>query len=382
MSNLYDSYLLAPVLVNWLVLQQWLLGTMQLNGVFNILFNLLIFYEIYFLGKRVFNRPTAMLGVTFYALLYSTWTSAWPTATEVPFLALCLSGVSLALSRRWWGVLLAGVLLGVGNGIRGVAVVYLPTIMGLMLWRKARVGEMALGLLAMGAIVIATGCWIEARTGYFHVTSTTSGLNMLISANDKADGSLPTDFCDTTLTDMRIDNEDGLNYAAKDSAWTARSTQWIKAHPGRWAGLAVKKLGIMYFHDVTFDAYINPNYDGGYMSAKKEEKSYWAIIGERVPKSLVYYAVITLVIMSLWRHRHELLAPHGECWKYGLTPKGYLLLIPIVGTLATLAFQTMARYHYPFLPVMCLWAAYYFTRPSREDPAAIREKLLNSRHHD
>ena len=70
-EHLYYSYLWAPGLINFFILQLKLFGTVNFNMVFNLLMNLGIVYEIYWLAKRFFSTRTALLSVIFYNLLYS-----------------------------------------------------------------------------------------------------------------------------------------------------------------------------------------------------------------------------------------------------------------------------------------------------------------------
>ena len=64
-------------------------------------------------------------------------------------------------------------------------------------------------------------------------------------------------------------------------------------------------------------------------------------------KSIVYYVILYLSIISLFKYRKEI-----------LSDKGYIILICILGTLATCIFSVSPRYHYPFLFALTIWAAY------------------------
>lgn len=211
-SNLYDTYLLAPVLIQWIQLQLYLFGTVAWNGAFNILLNLLICYDIYYIGKKLFDERTALISVTAWSLLYSVWTSGWPLATEVPFLALSISAVALVMKTTWWRLLLAGLLLGCANSIRPLVLIYIPTIIGIMWWRKCDWRRYGLVIIPFVCFIALMGSYVYSTTGYFRFTSTTGGLNMIIAANDKATGALPPNYRDTTCTDARIYLEDSLDY--------------------------------------------------------------------------------------------------------------------------------------------------------------------------
>lgn len=340
-GNIYDQYLLAPAFINFLVLQLHIFGTMAFNWVFNLLFSLLITYEIFWLAKRFFDPATGFLSVIAYSMLYSTWTCVYPSATEVPFLALGLSSLCLALKGGIWRLLIAGSLLALANSVRPLAILFLLAIITAMIYRRAKVGEYISTLIGISAIVCLIGCYVQSRTGYFKHTSTTGGLNMLIKANDKATGALPPQYNDQ-YTDMRLDLEKGMDYVHTDQARQKRAIDWILNNQGRWAILYLKGIPIMYFHDASFDGYFEENV--GYIKTIENNQSFKDKIFERIPKSLVYYIVMLLFLTSLWLRRRQI-----------FSPPGILLIVPVLGTLATCCFQTMARYHYPFMPFFIIW---------------------------
>ena len=61
MANLYDDYIHAPGLVNLLAAVYWAFGTFKANYVLNLLLNVGVLAEVYYLGKKVFNQRVACL---------------------------------------------------------------------------------------------------------------------------------------------------------------------------------------------------------------------------------------------------------------------------------------------------------------------------------
>lgn len=116
------------------------------------------------------------------------------------------------------------------------------------------------------------------------------------------------------------------------------------AHPARWTGLYLERLAILYYHDVPFQGYFAPNQ--GYIAMQREGGNFVKLFLERALCSTVYYGIMVVFLIALWRRRRMI-----------LTSEGLVLLVPLFGTLITCVFQTMPRYHYPFMPFFILWAA-------------------------
>lgn len=342
-ENTYDSYLLAPALINILLAQQWLFGTMSYNWILNMIFNLIVTYEIYWLARHFFNSATGCTSVILWSMLYSTWTGIFPAATEIPFLAFAFSALCLAVKGGCFRLCVAGILIVLANSIRPLAIIFLIAILPAMILRKASWKEYACGFVSAMAVFVAVGTYVEHQTGYFHTSSTTGGLNLLVRANDKATGALPPSY-DDNYTDMQLYRENGLNYEQTDSARKKRAFEWIKNNPGKWAMLYAKGLCILYYHDVPFDGYFKPNQ--GYIKTKEKGDSLMQLFLDRFLKSLAYYAVMILFFISLWKNRRLI-----------LSEKGLLLIVPVAGTIATCCFQTMPRYHHPFMPFLIIWGA-------------------------
>lgn len=127
-DNLYDSYIWAPGFINWLILQLKFLGSFNYNMIFNLLMNIGITYEIYYLSKKFFNLRTSYISVILYSLIYSNWIIIAPAGTEIPFLFFALTAFCLSLSRHLWKVFFAGFFLIIANWIRPLIFIFIPSI--------------------------------------------------------------------------------------------------------------------------------------------------------------------------------------------------------------------------------------------------------------
>ncbi|MDR0603902.1 MAG: glycosyltransferase family 39 protein [Bacteroidales bacterium] len=350
-SHLYESFIWAPGFINYLILQLHLFGTLKANLFFNLFMNIAIVAEIYYLGNRFFSKKTAQLAVIIWCFLYSNMMAVIPAGTEIPFLFSALTAFCLCLHPRILFLSIAGLLFTLANWVRPLAVIFLAGAIVYMLWKKyAPVHYLSL-LLPLLLLVFLIGKTAERRTGYFIYQSTTSGINLIMTANDKAYGGIATSLINDSTSAVFIDDREGLTFFQKDSVWKARSIQWIKAHPARYGMLYVKKLAGLYVEDSWSDRPIlgGDGFVDSYVVAGKVGKS--AFIARAVQmglKSLTYYFALVAccygVITSLRR-------------KTLLSGKGILLFILLAGTLVTCIFCVSPRYHYPYLFVVILFAA-------------------------
>ncbi len=352
-TTVHDSYVWAPGLINWFVWQLRMFGTLKLNYFFNLLMNAGILYEIWFLSNRFFSRRTAYIAVILSCLLYSNFMVVLPAGTEMPFLFLSLSAFCLCVSGGVVRLLLAGCLLAVANWIRPLAVIYVPSILLAMYLRKDGLTRYAALFVPVVSLCLLFGFMAKRQCGYFVFQSSTSGINLAMTANDKAYGGVATSLCKDTTNLCYIKNAGELTFLQKDSTCKARAVGWIKEHPARFAGLYALKLAGLYVEDSWAE---RPVIGGdGFVDKMAHGKATKSAAMKRVfnmaGKSLAYYAVCVVFLFSIVRLRRDI-----------LTEKGFLLLILLVGTLATCVFSVSPRYHYPFMFAIVIWAAYGIDR--------------------
>ena len=186
--------------------------------------------------------------------------------------------------------------------------------------------------------------------GYFIFQSTTSGVNLVMTSNDKAYGGVATSLLKDSTSTAYIKNEDAYTFIQRDSIWKARSIVWIKSHPIKALGLYFKKLGGLYIEDSWADRPLlgGDGFLDSYVNGSKvSEQKFRLEIIKRGAKSFFYYLVLLTFFYSIFITRKSL-----------LSEKGAILMILIIGTLLTAVFAVSPRYHYPFAFVLVLFAAY------------------------
>ena len=350
-SSVYASYIWTAGFINFLILQLKLFGTMNTNMIFNLIMNIGIAVEIFCLGKRFFSVRTANIAVILWCLLYSNLMIVAPAGTEIPFLFLALSAFCLCLFYpKPLFMAIAGVLFILANWVRPLAIIFIFTIIIYMLWKKYSWKNFAALFVSIALSVFLIGKLTENKIGYFVFQSTTSGVNLIMTANDKAYGGVASSILKDSTSIAFIENADSLTFKEKDALWKARSIEWIKQNPGKYAKLYLLKLGGLYIEDSWPDRPIL-GLDGfvdSYVVEKKVSKS--AFISQviiRGVKSLAYFFALIMFIYSIIVYRKSL-----------LTEKSIFLILLAAGTFSTCLFAVSPRYHYPFLFTIILFSAY------------------------
>lgn len=360
-KHIYDMYIWNLGVINWLVFQWNIFGTDKLNMFFNMLMNIGIIYFIYWLAKRFFTPRTAYISVIICCLLYSSIWSVLPAGSEIPFLffsllAYCIAihAIDLKGEKEVQYILLlicAGILFAVSNYIRPLVVVFILSLFVYMFVKKVRWFTYLLVLLPYIAINFCIAKVNYQRVGYHIYQAETTGVNLMMTSNDRAYGGVYNELFDDSTSTCYIKDMDILTFAEKNKIWVDRSLEWIKQHPFQYAKLYVIKMFSLWVEDSWAERPILGKL--GFSARAREAQSiddYLWLAKQAiflVLKSLVYYILLVVFVISVWKNRSEI-----------LSPKGYFLLLLLIGVLVTCIFPVCARYHYPFMFALIIWAAY------------------------
>jgi 4-amino-4-deoxy-L-arabinose transferase-like glycosyltransferase len=176
---------------------------------------------------------------------------------------LLWASVVLVLPRRqsWAHAALLGALLGLATLARATALLAAPVVAA-VLARDARRWRNLLACAAVWGAVVAPVVWRNQRLGGGFVLTTNGGVNFYAGngpgANGRfrqppelafftsaevvpADAGLPTAVAARPLT---VEAVAGSADAADSGAWLGRSWAWIRANPGEFALLWLRKLGL------------------------------------------------------------------------------------------------------------------------------------------
>lgn len=340
-----NRIIVAEPLINSLIAQLKLFGTLNTNKIVNLMMNIGILICVFTIAKKLFNERVAYISCILFCLIYSNTLIVIGTRTELPFVLFLLLAL-VVLKPVWWNVMLAGIFMGVAEWYRPLMPVFIPGMILYMFYEKFKIKYYIIFLIALIASVACIGMFNYQQTGRYFVNPSTGGANLFMTANDKAFGGTATHLlCDSDVVPPMPKEYNALQ---KDSVYKVLARDWIKDHPDKFATLYVKKLGLLYIEDSWPDRAILQN--SGKLSKYITEKDYESLLRAAVmmiAKSVIYYIVLIIFVISIVRYREEL-----------LSKKGTIVLTLILGTLATCLFVVSPTYHYPYMFAVIIWAAY------------------------
>ena len=249
--------------------------------------------------------------------------------------------------RRW--PLLAGGVLGCLALTRETALVLLPIVLLWLGWRwwqarDSRPARRATPLFLLGVAVILAPVAIRnyAVGGELFLTTSQSGANFYIGNNPDADG---------TYEPLRwghgsfpLERQDAIDIAQKAAGktltageishyWTARAGDWIRAHPGQWLKLLARKWALVWSAREIPDS---------------DEPAVYRDASLILTVCTALFSFGTIAPLALagavatWSDRRRL----------------WILYLTVLGmAAATALFYVFARYRYPIVPALILFAA-------------------------
>ena len=257
-----------------------------------------------------------------------------------------LAGVIREPNRRWsW--LAVGLTLGCLMLTRENAVVFVFAILLWLLWyqRHAATERLAAAgflLAGLAIVLLPVATRNKVVSGEFHLTTAQFGANFYIGNNENASGSYqPLRF---GHGDIKYERQDAIELAEQatgrrltpaevSSYWTGLALDYIRTQPGDWVQLMGRKFMLAWNAAEVADTEDQLSYAD--WSPILRASSYVWHFGVLAPLAL-------LGVWATWPRRAE------------LTPL-YLMLVAY--TVGLVAFAVMARYRYPLVPFLILFAS-------------------------
>ena len=356
-GDLYATYIFGNGYVNLLSVVMRLSTDMIWAFLLNMLFaQMIVLSWADIAGQLTGRTQTACLTVVLLCAMCGLWGEVVATRTELCFMAFM--GVSLALSlRKSAGALLAaGVLMGLANWVRPLLVVFLPGVLLFFLMRRVGWKRVLAYLAGLALVIVLLGARTYQRTGRFVYQAQTMGVNMLMGANDDADGSYVGEVYNEGKPGY-VAPGSGVTFDERDARYKRYAVEWIMEHPLRFAALAPAKL----FYYLATDIYCGSSFFGnriqtdnlGYIrelaaivtgrGARPFALGDAVVILSQLTYMLVFIAYVAFVVDCLRR----------RCW-LRLLPLHLIFALSCGVTVMTVG---GARYHMPYLPIFCLCAA-------------------------
>ena len=302
-------------------------------------------------GWRLFSRPAGIaagLMLAFYAPAIFFDGLIQKSVLDIFLVCLALALLSGLIVRpgRRWGWLCVGMTLGCLTLSRENAVVFMPAILLWLLWQRhpARERLALAGVVLAGFAIVLLPVAVRNKivSGEFHLTTTQFGPNLYIGNNEAASGTYqPLRF---GHGDPKYERQDAtelaeqatgrrLTPAAVSRYWTWRALEYIRTQPGDWLELMGRKIMLAW--------------NAAEVADTEDQLSHadWSV-PLRIVSRVWHFGILAPLaffgMWVMWPRRAEL---------------ALLYLLAASYLLALVAFAVMARYRYPLVPFLILFAS-------------------------
>lgn len=330
-----ESYICYAGYINFLIACLHIFGSFKFVPIINLLLNILQLFALYQICKKVCNQTIACYFSIFYCILLSNISIVAVTTSDLFFMAFMMCSLSL-IQKNHLLLILSGILIAYANYIRPFAVLYLLPILFYVLYHKFNwkyyVSYFS-GIILMTLLLLTFSYTIN---GTPHISSTTGGINLIIGANDDINGT----YNDKVFQEGNIgyiENSTAYDVFQKDSIWKSRSIEWIKENPGKYIAYAPVKMVRLWWAD---------SYSHLLLSNEKHNNSETAHIISVLVNSLTYYVILLFFCIGILKLGKQI-------WGY----KGIFLIPLVEGCILHMIMYGGMRYHYPFMPIIILYAA-------------------------
>ncbi len=359
-SHFYNRWIAAPGWINILSFFVWITGTYKSVYFFNIILNLTIVSEIYYLTRSLAGIKAAFISLFLFTILLSNYGIVLNLLTELIFTAFLLSALIAYLKDKLWMVFFSGVLIGLANSVRQFAPVIILVFFVSHIIAKSSLKKMIPWTVSIVFTIIVIGSISYLNSGNFIYSSISTGGNMIAGANPLADGSY--DGVAVRKGGIGyIPNEGELTVNEKDAIWKERAIKWIVENPVDWLLLVPRKLFYLYGCEVSLlyhfrteprpGSFVN-DFKGVVQHFPDLSTFEWLLVFN----NLVYLTILALSLLSIYYVFRNSYKP------------GYIALLYIfVQTGVTVLAVGADRYHYPMMPTMIFLAAYTLISFKRED---------------
>lgn len=353
-NNLYDSYIWAPGFINYLIGLLHLFDSIKFIQFVNVSLTVILDLELYWLTKKYISHRTALIVLTLLCVYPTNYGISYWLISDLLFVVLFFTILVIISWKRWYFILLAGVFTAYANWVRPfLPVLVVSAILLIMInsksgiWKKQVVLFVATSAFTIFLIAFFT----YNRMGVVNFQSSTSGINLIMGANEKATGA----YMDCTIPGEvgYIENTDKVLYYVKDAIWKERAIEYILNHPIKWISLVPNKLFYMYSND---SFAMGPFWEDHSVSLSARD----IIISIRndfprlslsqyiyIFNQVVYYFVLFFSVLGLatvFKSRNKFLI--------------MLYIYIIMGTGMTIITVGGNRYHYILMPAVFITAAY------------------------
>lgn len=362
-TNIHDTYIFGNGYVNYIAFILGISNSIRTIYFINVLWTQLLLFACIFIVRKILPGTLAEYYlVILFSLLNAFWAETVLLRTELVFTSLCFSAIALMFSNVKGKHIYGGILIGLANWIRPLGIVFLIGAVIVSVYKQNKIKK-AIPLVASYVCIIAIiGGATYMSCGHFIYQASTSGYNLFMTANDEADGSYMDVFSEGQQGYIPEEKRENMLYSDFNDYYTKMSVHWILQNPVKYISLFPAKIIYMFATET---------YSGGAFFNNEI-----ATGGKDYLTGLLHKLIGT---SNEALQVGDVLIMFNQAWYMGimlLFAIGFVLIIKkhlwrrflpffavfVLGSGMTLAVVAGARYHFPYLPIFLIVAAYTFSR--------------------
>ncbi|MCQ2484668.1 MAG: hypothetical protein MJ168_04970 [Clostridia bacterium] len=241
-------YISGNGIVNILILIFHFTKSLKPFFVLNILLVQLMLFSCIYIVKKLFANSTVHYWFTILFCLFSTmFMEVVNVRTEIPYTALCFFALAVFYSDFRFKSVLCGIILAIANWIRPLSIVAIVVCLFIVIYKKDKFRRFIGVVAGYACVLMLIGGISYASNGNVIYQSTTLGYNLIMSANDEADGSYMSEvFKEGKPGYIPPEQAKTMNYKDYDEYYKDISIEWIKKNPGKYIMQFPKKLFYLY----------------------------------------------------------------------------------------------------------------------------------------
>jgi hypothetical protein len=368
-QHLYEDYIVAPLYVNTITFLLMFFNSSIIIGIFNIVLNSLQIILLYKITDSIINERAAKISVILYILYLNNIGLILLNLTELFFTVTVSAGIYFYLKQKTWAWILTGIFCGLSIAIRPLGWALVLSLSAILIYKiyKKDIGISAIVNLFAGlvGIILIFGYTSKVNFGEFVYTSNNGPLNMLMGANENANGGYYEKVFEKGASGY-IEHPERLAYYQKEQYWQTKAYSWISAHPVKWIMLLPKKLFLIYaWDDIAISPLVFDNYNLlDFLKGIKEHipmgtsfHQYstlkiiiWGLL--QIYQHLFYFFILFLFIFGIIKYRKNI---------FKNTNYNLLLLFSFVGIMLTLAAVGAPRYKYPYMFIIFIFNSLFIS---------------------
>lgn len=327
--------------------------------ILNMIFVQITLWSCFYIIKKYVNNIYAhYIFIIIFCMLNTFWSEVVQIRTELPFTAVAFLALALITSQKKYLYPISGILFALANWIRPLGIAFLTGTIVLIVCQNRKLSNILKMLGSYLITIVLIGAFTFSICGHFVYQSTTLGYNLIMSANDEADGSFMDVTSEGKVGYISKEQKEQMIFKDYDNYYKKMSIDWILKNPVKYIMQIPKKLFYLYSTETySGSTYFNNEIDtGGIDYIKSVYNKITGNVQEKITlgdcliifNQLWYMLIAILFILNIFYSIKE------NHWRFMLPH----YIIMLLGTGITMLIVGGARYHFPYLPIMIMGASF------------------------